>query len=207
MGRYRIVVPLLALAASCGSPVAYFKPAEQVHMQPHGRPTVAMYEMQASDGSAGATRLYRRGIFEAKGHTIAHVAVELESDGNAGMTLDVASLRVTAKAGDEVEATKPVGTSGPTSIPARGFGKVDAFFELPQGTNPKSITSFEVSWQAELGDQRTGEVTPFVRTARKGSRSSFFHGAFIPGTNIESPWSTVFSCPDDPVVYLTPPDC
>ncbi len=205
MGKY--LVPMLALASACGSPVAYFKPAEQVHMQSHGRPIVAVYEMQSSDGSAGATRLYSRGIYLAKGHTIAHVALELESNGNAGLTLDARSLRLTAKAGEEVEPATPVGTSGPTAVPARGFGKVDAFFELPQGTNPKSITSFEVSWQAELGDQRTGEVTPFVRTARKGSRSSFFHGAFIPGTNIESPWSTVFSCPDDPVVYLTPPDC
>jgi len=205
MGRF---LPLVLLVSACTPRVAYFKPTERVKAEP-GRPPAATYSMRSSDGAEGTTRLWSNGVYIVKGRNVAHVAIELESAGNSAMSIDVRTLRLKARNVDGESPDLEVAASvGPTAVPPRGYGRVDAFFVLPPDMMPKAVSEIAVQWEARIGDQKQDEVTTFEPTVKKFREAALFYGARLPGTMTMSPTGAWYTCPDEPnKFYTSPPDC
>jgi len=203
----RRLVPLVLLAAGCGTRQVPLR-AMPDPREPGGAP--GEYLLATGDGQRGIVRLVSRGVYVENGHTLAHVALELESSGRAPMRLDVGALRLEVfKGTDAMPALRLSSTSGPSEVPARGYGHFDALFELPADLKPGDVTALAVSWAAQLGNERREGVTRFGRVVeRRRGRQPIAHGPYMPGSGARSPTGEWYTCPDDPFHYYPyPPEC
>lgn len=203
----RRLVLFVLLAAGCGTRQVPLR-AMPDPREPGGVP--GEYSLATSDGQRGILRLLSRGVYVENGHTLAHVAVELESSGRTGMRLDVGALRLEAFRGTEATpALRPSSTTGTAQIPPRGYGHLDALFELPADLRPGDVTALAVAWAAQLGDEKRDGLTHFGRVnERRRGRQPVAHGPFMPGSGTRSPTGEWYTCPDDPFHYYPyPPEC
>lgn len=158
----------LVVALGCASQPEYFRPTERaVGTAPTGEPE-SVYDVVVAGTRYGEVKVWSagayRGAVEGRERTLVHVAIDVENASDVALRLDPRAIRLEAiKLNDVVLPDAPmVSTAGSMQIPPKSAGGFEAYFELPEGTDPQNVDAFQVRWSLAADGELYSQITPFT---------------------------------------------
>lgn len=164
-----LLPPILLLAiTNCATQPAPFRPTERVESEsPTGEPE-SVYDVVVGDQRYGEAKVWSAGVYEADvegaPRTLVHVAIEIENTSGAELALDPRSIRLESidVLGTVLPDASLVSTTGSLETAPQSSGRLDAYFELPTGTEPRHVDGYDVRWTVSAPDGAYSQVTPFT---------------------------------------------
>jgi hypothetical protein len=168
MARWHAGLLLAGLAAvGCGSSADYVATENTQKVGPDLR--AAYYELEVGGQNVGDVRVWSPGGYkteiDGEKERVVQGAMRIRNDSDQPLTLqlDRTYLEIVVEGHDFLTVEKPSRVQGETTIPPNSSQRVDLFFTLPEGVDPKDVKGFELDWVVETAAGLYSQSTPFSR--------------------------------------------
>jgi hypothetical protein len=168
MARWHCVLVLAGLAAAgCGSSAEYVATENTQKVGPDLR--AAYYKLNVGGNTIGDVRVWSPGGYKqdvgGEKERIVQAAMRIRNDSDQPVTLqlDHTYMEMVLEGNDFQTVQKPSRIVGETTVPPRSSQRVDLYFELPQGVDPKDVKGFALDWVMQTPTGLYSQSTPFSR--------------------------------------------
>lgn len=191
-----LAATLALTAVACASRRESFAAAENQALRSTDGYVAAQYDALVAGDVIGDVKVWSSGAFadDRSGRTLVHVAFDLENDANVPYELSPHEVVIEGATTDGV-IRGPVELyyqDGDGRVAARRVARLDLWFAMPHGVEPRHLDAFQVRWAVHTTDGRYAQRTPFTEYAPPAGYA-LARGAYY----YHSPWY-------DPFLYRPP---